>query len=499
VIGPVSLPALALFAARIAIVASSNQASGQATLRYADRDAERMAAVLGELGSFAPADVWSMPRATAPALRDALERAERAAEREPGSEIFFYSSGHADGGGLLLGDDRLGYDELRARLARSRAQVRVAVLDACNSGAATQPKGGRPGAGAPFAPPAPVQVNGAVILAASGTEEVAQESGELEGSVFTHHLVSALRGAGDRDGDGVVTLAEAYAHVYARTLASTVPSLWGAQHPSFDTRLQGTGDLVLTTLRRGRQGLVFAPEAQQEIVGTYSVLDAKRDVVGEVRPDARRAVRLALPAGRYRVAHHARGALSIADVTLVEGADLAVDRAALRPAAPELALAKGGEPPPAHGLFVDYALVGRGLATAGISSELGVSYRRRFSRWSLAPRLSYGETQPDAVGAAYHLRRVAASAFALDHLVSGAVDVELGGGVSFTYLEQLDVKPPASGLVPGVAAQLVLEVPLARWVALRLTWDAGFEVVPLDGEHVFRAETRAAVGLGVMR
>ena len=31
-------------------------------------------------------------------------------------------------------------------------------------------------------------------------------------------------GAGDRDGNGVVTLAEAYAHVYARTLAATVPS-----------------------------------------------------------------------------------------------------------------------------------------------------------------------------------------------------------------------------------------------------------------------------------
>ena len=50
------LPA-ALLAARIAIVSFSNEAAGQTTLRYADRDGERVAAVLTELSSLAPADV----------------------------------------------------------------------------------------------------------------------------------------------------------------------------------------------------------------------------------------------------------------------------------------------------------------------------------------------------------------------------------------------------------------------------------------------------------
>ncbi|MDB4982258.1 MAG: hypothetical protein JWM82_3010, partial [Myxococcales bacterium] len=220
---------------------------------------------------------------------------------------------------------------------------------------------------------------------------------------------------------------------------------------------------------------------------------------GELRADPTRPVRLALPAGRYRVAYRAGGALSIADVALVAGADLTFERAALRPAAPEIALAKGGEPPPAHALFVDYALVGRGLAAAGISAEAGLTYRRHFARWSLAPRLSYGETHPELFGPQYHLRRVGAEAFALDRLATGTVDVELGVGAALTYLQQLGEVHDASALVPGLAAQLVVEVPIVRWVALRVTWDAGVEVVPLDGDHFIRAETRAAVGLGVRR
>jgi hypothetical protein len=489
---PALLP-VALLAARIAIVSSSTEAAGQPTLRYAERDAARMAAVLRDLGSFAPSDVWTLPRPTAAALRAALERAERQAEREPGSEIFFYYSGHADAEGLLLGSERLTYRELRERLERSRAQVRVAVLDACNSGGATQPKGGRPGTGDSFAAVVPVQVNGAVILAASRAEETAQESGELDGSVFTHHLISGLRGAGDKDGNGVVTLSEAYAHVYARTLAATVPSLWGAQHPSYDYHLSGTGDLVLTTLRRSHQGLVFAPGAN----AIYSVLDAGHEVVGEVRADPARPIRLALPPGHYRVTLRAPSGVSATDLTLTAAGDVAVAPAMLRRVDPQLALAKGGAAPPANGVFADYALVGRGLTTSGISAEFGVSYRRDFGRWLLGPRLSFGEATPDDVGVSYHLRRYAAAVYLLRRFTTGAVDVHLGGRVAVTYVEELgSTGVRASATVPGLAGTLALEVPLWRWLSLRAAWDLGAAVVPVDGSIELRPETRASFGLG---
>lgn len=487
----------ALMAAHIAIISSSSQADGQATLRYADRDAERTAAVLAELGAFDAGDVWLMPETSAPQLRAALDRAERRAAAEPGSTILLYYSGHGDGEGLLLGNERFTYQELRQRLATSKAQIRVAVLDACNSGGATTAKGGRVGNGPPFAPidPSPLRARGAAIITSSGAGELAQESSEIDGSFFTHHLLSGLRGAGDRDGDGTVTLAEAYAYVYAHTIAATVSSLWGTQHPSYDYRLAGTGDLVLTILRRERQGITFAPGA----AGAYTVLNRAREVVGEVQGDPRRPVRLMLPPGPYRIALRAHGRMFAADVDLPAGADTIVDRPMLREVGPELASAKGGLGPPRNALFVDYALVGRAPAGA-VSSELGLSYARRWARWSLVPRLSYGEASPGGDALAYRLRRLTGAVYALRRIPVGPFDVHLGAGATVTYEDQqVSTGQDLSATVPGLVGALAIEIPLGSLFAVRLAWDVGAELVPIDGSLRIRPALRGALGVGIER
>jgi len=487
------LPA-ALLAARIAIVSSSNEAGGQATLRYADRDGERMAAVLTELSSLAPADVWRLPNTTASALRQALDRAEARAAREPGSTIILYYSGHADAEGLLLGGDRFTYRELRERLAQSHAQVRVAVLDACNAGGATRPKGGHQSGGPVFTLIDPLRVGGAAILAATGVEELAQESSDVEGSYFTHHLISGLRGAGDRDDNGVVTLGEAYAYVYTRTVAATVPSLWGPQHPSYDYRLSGTGDLVLTTLERSRQGLTFpaAPE------GSFTVVDARREVVAEVRADPRRSSRLALAPGRYRVTYRAAGRMSAAEVSLVTGSDAAITRADLKEVTPEYAFAKGGPVAVPNGLFLDYGLAGRGPSTAAINTEVGIAFRHNGARWSLASRVSYGETNLDDLAVAYRLRRFSAAAYLLRPVRIGPIDLHLGGGVAVTRaIQSLASGRELRAVVPWAGGALALEIPIVGWLAVRLAWDAGAELVPIDGQWRGRFALRALFGLGL--
>ena len=59
------------------------------------------------------------------------------------------------------------------------------------------------------------------------------------------------------NGDGKITLAEAYNYAYGQTLARTEATRSGAQHPSYDFQLAGTGDLVLTDLRQAHASLVF--------------------------------------------------------------------------------------------------------------------------------------------------------------------------------------------------------------------------------------------------
>jgi len=493
---PVTLVPAVLVAARIAIVASSNQAEGQATLRYADRDGERVGAVLTELGSIASEDVWKLPNTTVAALRAALDRAEERAQREPASTIILYYSGHADAAGLLIGDQRFTYRELRERLARSRAQVRVAVLDACNAGGATRPKGGHQSAGPVFTPVDPLRVDGAAILAATGTEELAQESSDVEGSYFTHHLISGLRGGGDRDGNGVITLGEAYAYVYSRTVAATAPSLWGPQHPSYDYRLSGTGDLALTTLARGRQGLTF--EAAPE--GTFTVVDGARDMVAELRADPRRAQRLALPAGKYHVTYRAAGRVSTAEVRVLAGADATVSRADLKDVGPELAFAKGGAPAARDALFLDVGLAGRAPSTATLSTELGLVYRHSVARWSLAARLSYGETNLDDLDVSYRLRRFSVAGYLLRPVSIGPIDLQVGGGVALTRaLQTLSTGLELRATVPWAGGAMALELPIVHWLAVRMAWDVGAELVPIDGQWRGRLALHALLGLGLRR
>ena len=140
-----ALPFVILMAARVAIVASAEKADGQPTLRFAERDGQRIAETLRELGDFD--QVTRLHQPTLRVLEQALDDVETRAAREPGLEVFLYYSGHADEIGLLLGSERLTYPVLRKRLERSRAAVRVAFLDACHTGHLVQPKGGVPAPG----------------------------------------------------------------------------------------------------------------------------------------------------------------------------------------------------------------------------------------------------------------------------------------------------------------------------------------------------------------
>ena len=61
--------------------------------------------------------------------------------------LIFYFSGHSDGQALELGRERVTFDDLRRLLAQTNADVRVAIVDSCRSGALLAAKGGTAGPG----------------------------------------------------------------------------------------------------------------------------------------------------------------------------------------------------------------------------------------------------------------------------------------------------------------------------------------------------------------
>ena len=77
---------------------------------------------------------------------------------------------------------------------------------------------------------------------------------------------------------GKITLNEAYQYAYNETLAKTEKTMKGAQHPSYDINLTGSGELVMTDLRNTSAKLII-PEL---LLGRFYIRDAKGNLITEV-------------------------------------------------------------------------------------------------------------------------------------------------------------------------------------------------------------------------
>ncbi|MES1171886.1 MAG: caspase family protein, partial [Bacteroidota bacterium] len=142
-----------------------------------------------------------------------------------------------------------------------------------------------------------------------------------------HHLASGLLGGADKSGDGRVTLSEAYAYAYDRTVADTADSAAGAQHPTFSYDLAGNGDLVLTDVVVRREGLLLPREAP---AGTYFLVDGRGVVSAEIIKAAGAERRVALSPGRYRVKRRLPDRLRVGEVEIPRGQLVALVEPMLR-------------------------------------------------------------------------------------------------------------------------------------------------------------------------
>ena len=477
-----ALPAHA--AARFAVIAGNNRgATGRAQLWYAERDAERFARALHELGDFADDHVTVLRGATVSELRAALAKteAQMAKAHASGERALFvvYFSGHAGSAGLELADEHISYDEIRADLAHSSADTKVAIVDACEAGELTQVKGARPSVAVDFALPADELVQGTALIASTAVGESAQESAAIGGSFFTHHLEVALRGAGDADGDGRVTLAEAFRYTAARTLAGTASTQAGPQHPTYDFKMSGRGDIVLADLRRAHSSLKLPRDE-----GASYVIRGPRELLAEV-PGSATGTTLALPAGFYTVERRGADALASTTIHLDEGQTLLLPK--LRPTTYELARAKGGARPT---LF----FAGGGVAThplpgVGLTPLFRVGGRQELGSLGLRVRLDYARRNANDLGLHYAFSFLGAGAALLAPFSLGPVLLEVGPEAGLgLVLQQVD--GGKSYTAPDLGASLV-SMASFRAGPVRLGLDLS------AGVHAFRLDHTATVRPGM--
>jgi hypothetical protein len=327
--------------ARFLLAAGANDGGAERTLlRYAVTDAENFSDVMLQMGGVDELNRQLLTDPTrddfAAALQDLAQRVQAAQQERARTEVMLYYSGHADEEGLMLGEERLGYRELREMLNEVDADVRIAVLDACASGAITRIKGGQRRAA--FLLDSQTDTRGYAFLTSSSAQESAQESDRIGASYFTYYLVTGMRGAADVSADGRVTLSEAYQFALDETLARTVDLAGGAQHPAYDMNLSGTGDVVLTDVRRVSAGVSL----NDDIEGRLFVRAADRRLVAELYKPAGRAIELGLVPDDYEIYLETRRELSVAHRQLADGQRLQLSAVDFSPTPRQAAESRGG-------------------------------------------------------------------------------------------------------------------------------------------------------------
>ncbi|RMG19888.1 MAG: caspase family protein [Deltaproteobacteria bacterium] len=315
------------------IVASNDGGEGTEPLYYAHEDARKIHEILTRVGGVRPSDARLILEGSADeVLRaiDALEaRARQAKARGARTLFILYYSGHAKDGALRLGDSRLPLDLLRARLKSLDADVRIGVLDSCRSGLVNRTKGARRAPAFEVDTGAPGDARGMVLLTSSSADEDSQESDHLGGSYFTHHFATGLLGGADRSGEGRITLSEAYAYAYERTVAATASTSAGPQHPTFSYDLEGNGDVVLTDVSSRREGIVLPAEAPD---GIYYLVTPEGRVAAEVLKSGPEPRRIALAPGDYTVKRRLPDRLRIGEIRVPVGRLITLQEAGLRDA-----------------------------------------------------------------------------------------------------------------------------------------------------------------------
>jgi hypothetical protein len=341
---PAATPAPAPHA--FALVVGDNEGGpGQAPLHFAETDAKAVAEVLRSIGHYGAGDVQVLLHPDAAAVTAALDelvgKVRARADRGETSKVVFYYSGHARANAINLGGEELALGTLRDRLSALPSALTLVVLDACQSGSFSRVKGAEPAADFSYNSVTGLKQKGLAVMASSTSAELSQESDELKASYFTHHLVTALRGAGDADRDGRVSLDEAYRYAYRQTLASTALTQVGEQHVTLETDLAGEGEVPLT----------FPAEARAQL-GIPGPIDARilvqehgnGAVAAELTKVPGPPLQLALVAGVYDAIVRQSSGIVECRVTLVDDQVTVLDLSSCTPVVPHETAAKGEAP-----------------------------------------------------------------------------------------------------------------------------------------------------------
>jgi hypothetical protein len=447
----------------IVAIGSNHGLDAERPLTFAERDAERFAMVMTELGGANGDDVSLVTAATPRRVMQAL--ASAGARLDDDSMLVVYYSGHGSDVALHMQGERLDLAQLRAAVDSMPARLRLLVVDACRDSAAE--KGFSPVEPFAISLTLAAQHRGVVTMQSAGPGEVALESMRLRSGLFSHYLISGLRGAADRDADGRISVNEAYDFAYSRTLQQSASAIGRTQHPTIHMDIEGAGPLVLTSVAPTRSLLILPPGRDVQ----YVVFEkGSQTAFAEAWSAADRPTRVALPAGHFIVQRRSSDGSGVGEITLPFGGTRRVAPNDFRPIEDEELTLRGGDQvlraqrvSAAFGLTLQQGNLGEGLA---------LGYQRGSNQWQLALALGasrYGYDRGDS-----HVQRDAFSLLAgLQYTeLLGQANLRVSAGAAATLHRQELLTPQArdrdQALGLGPYARVGLSVPLMPWLDFEL-------------------------------
>jgi hypothetical protein len=351
---------------------------GRAVLRHAYRDAEAIRDALVSVGGYAPDRVIVLRDPEPAALLALVTQESSALANVSQGLLFFYFSGHADGGALYSAGKPVSIEALRGALDRPDVSLRLGLIDACQGGGWTRAKGLAPDAPFEVVLPKLLASEGSALISSSSGSESAHESDRLEGSFFTHHFVAAMRGAGDDKHHGEVTLTDAFEYARGQTIRETARRASEAQHPSFAINLKGRQDVVLAQLASSPSSLVVEQDD-----GPIELIHLGTGLRLLELPPGRRQVTVAVPPGTYMVRKVASTGVVAREVVVPNQGSARVSEHDLVLVGTDQLVLKGGA---SENMTSNWPPNGGGEFGVSVKS----SYQTTFDHWELGTGSDFG-------------------------------------------------------------------------------------------------------------
>jgi hypothetical protein len=162
---------------------------------------------------------------------------EGSVTRTPDFYLVPYDVTHLYGEEEKLAESAISARELKEWCMKIKAQKQLIVIDACQSGGAVETFASR-GAAEEKAILQLARSAGVVVLASSGTEQVATEMSTLGHGLFTYAILAGLSGEADGNKDAKVTVSELKAYLEDRVIELSRQYRGQAQYPNGYSRGQ---------------------------------------------------------------------------------------------------------------------------------------------------------------------------------------------------------------------------------------------------------------------